>query len=138
MSKTKEHTNPMHREFTPLPAKNTKPRSELQQVQAQANWAIYFKLQPFHSFYTDKLSLSSITKDYIDQYNEITAKLKDLIAMEAEWTKHRIKERQDEEAEEAAKLDTAYLTRDSQIKRDFDMAAKSIHDDCYKQSTGTG
>lgn len=86
------------------PAKATKPRSELQQVQAQANWAVHFKLQPFHSCYTNKIGLSSITKHYIDTYNETVAALKELIAEDAAWTKHRVKERQDEEAAEAAKF----------------------------------
>lgn len=115
MSK-KAHTNPMNKKPT---AKDTKPRSKLQQVQAQANWAIYFKLQPFHSCYTNKLVVSLETIDLINQYNDITAHLKDSISIDASMTKMFIRE------------------RDAKIKADFDKASKSIHDDCYKPSTNT-
>ena len=79
--------------FTPSPAKDTKSRSKLQQVQAQANWAIYFKLQPFNSHYTSKLVLSRETIDLINQYNDITAHLKDSISIDASMTKMLIRER---------------------------------------------
>lgn len=88
MSK-KAHTNPMNKKPT---AKDTKPRSKLQQVQAQANWAMYFKLQPFTSHYTNKLVLSRETIDLINQYNDITAHLKDSISIDKSMTKMLIRE----------------------------------------------
>tara|TARA_R110000803_G_scaffold147886_1_gene213349 strand:- start:316 stop:654 length:339 start_codon:yes stop_codon:yes gene_type:complete len=75
------------------PAKSTKPRSKLQQVQAQANWAVYFKLQPFNTCYVSKLVLSEETKDLIAQYNDITRHLKESISIDASMTKMLIRER---------------------------------------------
>tara|TARA_R110000803_G_scaffold150930_1_gene216137 strand:- start:319 stop:654 length:336 start_codon:yes stop_codon:yes gene_type:complete len=72
------------------PAKSTKPRSKLQQVQAQANWAVYFKLQPFNYHYTDKINLSDNTQYLIAVYNYTTDRLKEAIAEDAKHTKNCI------------------------------------------------
>lgn len=83
-----------------------KPRSKLQQVQAQANWAVHFKLQPFGTNLVSKLITSPDTKRMVDEYNRLTKRLKLAIQVDAIHTKRCIKAREAErEAKAKAELE---------------------------------
>tara|TARA_R110000824_G_scaffold339431_1_gene525930 strand:+ start:300 stop:650 length:351 start_codon:yes stop_codon:yes gene_type:complete len=73
--------------------KDAKPRSKLQQVQAQANWAVHFKLQPFGYYTLSKLVLSRRTEELLMNYKYLVDDLKTSIAVDAVHTKKLIRER---------------------------------------------
>ena len=96
--------------------KDAKPRSKLQQVQAQANWAVHFKLQPFGSNYLSKLVVSRDTWCLVHQYNVLTELLKESIVKDAYETKGLIRDREaaakiaeEEVAKAIAELNEPYL-----------------------------
>lgn len=72
---------------------NLKPHSKLQQVQSQANHAMYFRLHEFNTCALSKILVSYHTKQLIDQYNKLVVLLKTSIYVDATFTKNLIRER---------------------------------------------
>ena len=97
------------------PAKGTKPRSKLQQVQSQASWVTNFCLHPLHYHHTSKIVLRESTKQMIRNYESLSNSIRMAILVDAEATKRHIRERdakiladQVESAKEAVYLERKF------------------------------
>lgn len=68
----------------------TKPRSDLQILQSQTNWALNFKLQYFHEGGISSLDMNYKLRAALDEYDKATLDLKYAIKLAAKLTKQRI------------------------------------------------
>lgn len=74
--------------------KTKKPRSKLQQVQAQANHAIYFRLRKLYPCAgLNKMVLSNGTRTLLAEYNSVVFLLQLAIKIDADKTKQLIRAR---------------------------------------------
>lgn len=68
----------------------SKPRSRLQKINTQANWAAYFQLHTFYANGLSEVKTSAKTRNLIERYNETVKSLRASILSDAEKNKEYI------------------------------------------------